>query len=192
MAIDIMFGIMVLIGFYIGFSRGIIKTVLSVLSLVFGLMAGFKFAGPMTTFLRQSTGQDTPLMFAVGFLLSFAIVMILIRMFAKGLESVLQAANINIINQVLGGLITAFVMILLYSFLLWFGEQSHMIDEATKRQSVTYAYVKEFPGQAQSVFVRIKPIIKDFWDQSMDMMDQVQEMGVEKTSNEKVYDIPEE
>jgi len=148
MAIDIMFGIMVLIGFYIGFSRGIIKTVLSVLSLVFGLMAGFKFAGPMTTFLKQSTGQDTPLMFAVGFLLSFAIVMILIRMFAKALEGVLEAANINIINQILGGLITAFVMVLLYSFLLWFGEQSHMIDDATKRQSMTYAYVKEFPGQA--------------------------------------------
>jgi len=67
-------------------------------------------------------------MFAVGFLLSFAIVMILIRMFAKALEGVLEAANINIINQILGGLITAFVMVLLYSFLLWFGEQSHMID----------------------------------------------------------------
>lgn len=191
MAIDIMFGIMVLIGFYIGFSRGIIRTVFVVLSLVFGLMAGFKFAGPMTTFLKQSTGQESPLMFAAGFLLSFAIVMILIRMIAKGLEGILQTARINIINQIMGGMLTSFVMILLYSFLLWFAEQSHMIAPETKRASVTYVYVKEFPGQAQQVFVRIKPLIKDFWDQSMDMMDQLEEMGVEKTTNEEVYDIPE-
>ena len=192
MAIDIMFGIMVLIGFYIGFSRGIIKTVLSVLSLVFGFMAGIKFAGPMTTFLKQTTGQDTPLMFLAGFFLSFAIVMILIRMFAKALESILQSANINIINQIMGGLLTAIVMVFLYSYILWFAEQSHLIDNTTRVQSKTYVYVEKFPNQAKKVFVQIKPIIKDFWDQSMDMMDQLEEMGVEKTSNEKVYDIPED
>ena len=192
MAIDIMFVIMVLIGFYIGFSRGIIKTVLSVLSIIFGIIAGFKFSGPMTTFLKQSTGQDKPIMFAVGFLLSFAIVMILIRMLAKGLESILQSANINIINQVMGGLLTALVMIFIYSYILWFGDQSRMIDDATKHQSKTYAYVKEFPGQAKNVFIQLQPIIKDFWDQSLDMMDQLQEISVEKTTNEKVYDIPED
>lgn len=182
---------MVLIGFYIGFSRGIIKTVLSVLSLVFGLMAGIKFAGPMTTFLKQTTGQDTPLMFLAGFFLSFAVVMILIRMFAKALESILQSANINIINQIMGGLLTAVVMVFIYSYILWFAEQSHLVDDATRRDSKTYVYVEKFPDQAKKVFVQIKPIIKDFWDQSMDMMDQLEEMSIEKTSNEEVYDIPE-
>ena len=161
MAIDIMFVIMVLIGFYIGFSRGIIKTVLSVLSIIFGIIAGFKFSGPMTTFLKQSTGQDKPIMFAVGFLLSFAIVMILIRMLAKGLESILQSANINIINQVMGGLLTALVMIFIYSYILWFGDQSRMIDDATKRQSKTYAYVKEFPGQAKGCLLYTSPSPRD-------------------------------
>lgn len=192
MAIDIMFVIMVLIGFYIGFSRGIIKTVLSVLSIIFGIIAGFKFAGPMETFLIQATGQDRPIMFVVGFLLSFAIVMILIRMLAKGLESILQSANINIINQIMGGILTALFMVFIYSYILWFGDQSRMIDDATKRESKTYVYVKEFPGQAKHIFVQIQPIIKDFWDQSLDMMDQLEEMSVEKTSNEKVYDIPED
>jgi len=191
MAIDIMFGIMVLIGFYIGFSRGIIRTVFVVLSVVFGFMAGFKFAAPMTSFLQNATGQKTPMMFAAGFLLSFAIVMIMIRLLAKGLEGILQTARINVINQILGGIVTSFFMILLYSFLLWFAEQSHMIAPETKRQSITYIYVKEFPGQAQKVFVQAKPIIKEFWEQSMDVMDQIEEIGVEKTTNEEVYDIPE-
>ncbi len=155
-------------------------------------MAGIKFAGPMTTFLKQSTGQDKPLMFLAGFFLSFAIVMILIRTLAKGLESLLQAANINIINQIMGGILSAFFMIFLYSYILWFADQSHLIDDTTRRDSRTYVYVKEFPEHAKTVFVQIKPIIKDFWDQSIDMMDQMEEMGLEKTSNEKVYDIPED
>lgn len=192
MAIDIMFAIMALIGFYIGFTRGIIGTVFTILSFVFGTIAGFKFAMPMTTFLKQSFGSDTPLMFAAGFLLSFAIVMILIRTAAKALEGILQTANINIINQMLGGMLTAFFSLLLYSFLLSFADQAHMVTRQTKQESMTYAYVKEFPAQAKTFYKFIEPLAKDFWDQSMDMMDQLEKMGVEETSEERVYDIEEE
>lgn len=192
MAIDIMFAIMALIGFYIGFSRGIIGTVFTALSFIFGTIAGFKFAMPMTTFLKQSFGSDTPLMFAAGFLLSFAIVMILIRMVAKALEGILQTAHINIINQMMGGIFTAFLSLLVYSFILAFANQAHIIPDDVKKDSRTYVYVKEFPGQAKIFYTKIEPLVKDFWNQSMDMMDQLEKMGVEKAEQERVYDIDDE
>ena len=76
-------------------------------------------------------------MFIAGFLLAFVLTMFLIRLFARGLEGLLERANINIVNQVAGGLLLSGLMILLYSVILWFGDKSHLIDDATKRQSLT-------------------------------------------------------
>jgi len=192
MAIDIMLAIFVATGFYLGFSRGIIGTVFMVLSLVFGLMAAFKFAYPMTEFLKHTFNSDNPLMFAAGFALSFVLTMFIIRTIARGLEGILKSANINIINQFAGGLLVSVFMVLVYSVLLWFADQTHLVNKEVKSQSKTYVYIKEFPAQVKEVGLRIQPIVSQFWNQSLDMMDRLEEMSIERTEQGNVYDIPEE
>ena len=192
MAIDIMLAIAAVTGFYIGYSRGIIQTVFSVLSLVFGLMAAFKFATPMTEFLKHTFNSDNPLMFTAGFLLAFVIVMFLIRMIARSLEGILRTANINVINQLAGGVLIGFFTVLMYSILLWFGDQAHMINQASKVQSRTYVYLEQFPAQAKEIGLKVQPLFQDFWNQSMDMMDKLEDMSVERTESGNVYDITEE
>lgn len=192
MAIDIMLAIAVASGFYIGFSRGIIGTVFTILSLVFGLMAAFKFAYPMTEFLKHTFGSDNPLMFAAGFALSFVLMMFIIRTIARGLEGILKTANINIINQVAGGMLIAIFNVFIFSYLLWFADQTHMVNKEVKEKSMTYIHIKEFPEHLKVVGVKIKPLVKDFWNQSLDMMDRMEEMSLERTENANVYDIPDD
>ncbi|MEM9823979.1 MAG: CvpA family protein [Bacteroidota bacterium] len=192
MAIDIMFAIAVATGFYLGFARGIIGTVFNALSLIFGLMAAFRFADPMNEFLKHSFGSDNPLMFAAGFALSFVITMFLIRTIARGLEGILKTANINIINQFAGGLLVSVFMVLVYSVLLWFADQTRLVNREVKDQSRTYVYVKEFPAQVKQVGLKIQPIVVQFWHQSLDMMDRMEEMSIERTEQGNVYDIPDE
>jgi len=192
MAIDIMFAIAVLTGFYIGFARGIIKTVFGIIALVFGLMAAFKFAPATTKFLETSFASNNPLMFLAGFLLSFVLTMFLIRLFARGLEGVLKTANINVINKLAGGTLFAGLMVVVYSTLLWFGEQAHMVNDEVRNTSMTYTYLQKIPGQAKTVAGKVQPVFQEFWDQSLDMMDRLEDMSVETTENNNVYDIKED
>ena len=149
MVIDIILAIVVAYGFYVGFNRGIISTVFSLLSLTLGLMAAFKFAPATTEFLRSAFNSDNPLMFIAGFLLSFVIVMVIIRFIANSLEGILKTININFINQIAGGGLMAGLFILLYSVLLWFANEGRMIDMQTKKESITYQYLEPVPGQAR-------------------------------------------
>lgn len=193
MAIDIICIITLLYGFYLGFARGIIGTVFTVLSLLFGLMAAFKFAEPTTNFLEQAFNNNNPLMFLAGFLLSFVIVMVIIRMIARGLEGVLKTANINVVNQLAGGTLLGGIFILMLSVLIWFGDQAHLIDAKTKQQSLTYKYLETFPGEARTIAYQFKPMFEEFWNSSLDMMDRLEELSVEQTeSKPNVYDIPDE
>ncbi len=192
MVIDIIFAITILYGFYLGFSKGIISTIFSTLSIVFGLMAAFKFAPGATNFLETTFNNNNPLMFLAGFLLSFVVTMIVIRMIAKGLEGILKTANINVLNQLAGGVLLAGFFVVLYSSLLWFGDQARMIDAETKSKSFTYAYIKDFPEQTKEIGVKLKPVFVDFWDQSMDMMDQLERISIEQTEQSSIEDRSDE
>ena len=188
MAIDIIFVLTMLYGFYLGFSKGIIKTVFTVLSIMFGLMAAFKFSPAMTDFLESAFSNSNPLMLIAGFLLTFVLTMVIIRMIASGLEGVLKTANINIINQLAGGILLSGILILLYSVILWFGNQATLINNDAKRSSMTYVYLEKFPTQAKNIAYKIQPIFQDFWNQSLDMMDRLEEMKVVEESEPNIFD----
>jgi len=188
MVIDIIFALTVLYGFYLGFSRGIISTVFTLLSLTFGLMAAFKFAPGMTLFLERSFSSNSPLMFLAGFLLSFTVTMVILRMIARGLEGILKTANINVINQMAGGVLLAGILVLFYSFLLWFADSGHMLDQQTKDESFTYIYLEQFPGEVRELGTRVRPVFEEFWDQSMEMMDRLERMSIEQTEKINIED----
>ena len=189
--IEIVLFIFVGYGFFLGFSKGIIKTVFTVLSYILGLMAALKFAPAMTNFLESAFNTKNPLMFIAGFLLSFVLTIILIRMLARGLEGVLQTANVNIINQLLGGALLAGFMILVYSMLLSFGDKAQMIDEDTKYKSITYEYLEKYPDIIWSLGKSLQPVFDDFWKASAEFMDKING-AVERSESEELFDIPED
>lgn len=131
-------------------------------------------------------------MFLAGFIVTFVATMYLIRLFARGLEGIFKAANINFINQTVGGVVLAGVMILMYSMLIWFGDQAHIINQEVKDESMSYHYLKQYPEQVKGVASVVRPTFEEFWDQSVAMFDKLEAMGMEKSSADAtIYDIEE-
>ncbi|MBV6429415.1 MAG: hypothetical protein KIPDCIKN_03973 [Haliscomenobacter sp.] len=193
MVIDIILVIVAVYGFYVGYSRGIIKTIFSVLAIAVGIIAALRFSPSVTDFLKQMFNETSPLMFVAGLILTFALTMMFLKLLGRGFEGILEAANINVINQTLGGAFMASVLILIYSGILWFVLNSSFrnISEVTA-DSQTYPFLKEYPEQVWKVAGKMKPLIQDFWDYTIDIMDEVQTMTEKSEGDTQVYDIPEE
>lgn len=192
MVIDIIFVIAAIYGFYLGFTKGIIRTIFNILSILLGFIGAFKFAPAATKFLETAMGSDSPLMFLAGFLLSFVGIMLLIRTLARGMEKVLKTANVNVVNQAAGGVLLGTVMVFLYSLILWFADISGLLDNA-KEGSFTYEYLEVFPDKAGDVYEFLKPTIKDFWTGSVNAMDRIKEMSDEqKEDDPNIFDINED
>ncbi|MEO1262144.1 MAG: CvpA family protein [Bacteroidota bacterium] len=189
-------GILLLIagwGFYQGYSRGIIKTVFTVFSFIFGLMVAFKLSPASTRFIDSLFKNDNPINFVIGFFLAFFLTMIVIRMIAKFLEGALEKANINIINQTLGGILLSAVYTLIFTVFVWMGDKSHIINEDVREESVSYPYLKEFPGKMKNVYEFVKPSLQEFWQEAVEFLDRMEEKSLEKTeSAPTIFDIPEE
>lgn len=188
--IDIFFGIVAIYGFYKGFSQGIIRTVFTVISILIGIIAAVKFGPDMANLLESLFSSDYALVFLAGTLLTFVLTMILIRFLARGLENILESANINIINQALGGFVVASLFIALYSVLVLFADRSRLISEETKQNSLTYEILVPFPGKILSAARRLQPTFEEFWDHSLDFIDRMdQDVSVERQETDQVYDI---
>lgn len=193
MPIDIICAIVIAYGFYVGFTRGIIKTIFSLISILFGAVATIKFGPAMTDFLQSTFNYYSGLMFIAGMALTFTLTMIIIRTLASGLESLLESANINIINQFFGGILLAFIMVSMYSSLVLFADRSHIITEEAKQTSVTYSMLIELPEMIWKNGRKLGPVIGEFWDYSMNLMDRIEQANqVERNEVNTVYDIEED
>jgi len=193
MWIDIVLLAFALLGFWAGFSRGFIKTIFSIISIAFGVLAAIRFAPAMTNFLKDLTNEHSPLMFLAGILLSFTLTMIFIRLLARGLEGMLQTANINIVNQTAGGILIGAVTIFVYAVVLTFFVQTSKENEAAlTKDSVTYPYLKEYPAIGWRIGGELKAPIQRFWSYAQDMMDSVEDFTERSESEDYFYDIDEE
>ena len=195
MIIDILLLLVIAYGFYLGFTRGIIKTIFSILAYVVGLVAAIKFSPAMTDLLEATFSTNSPFMYVAGLIVSFVLTMFLFRLLARGLEGLLQTVHVNILNQVAGGALLSAVMILVYSLLLWFADSSGILDAQTKRDSVSYAYLEDYPTYAWSAGQKLKPLFMDFWDHTVTFLDQVSDQAVERTESDPTYydyDLEEE
>jgi uncharacterized membrane protein required for colicin V production len=188
MIIDVILLIVVMTSFWFGYSRGIIQTVVRYVSIFVGLMASFRFTPAMTGFLKDISGSSGPMMFLAGFLLTLFLTMILLRMIGRGVEGVLESININFINQILGGLVSMAMGVLIYSVLLMFVLSSSTRDiELATLDSQTYPYLKGYPSRAWSVIKKLGPTVTNFKDFTIDVLDDVENM-TQKSETESFYD----
>lgn len=165
MWIDLVFAAVAAFGFYWGYSRGIIRTVVSIAALFIGFVLAVRFA-PQTTqviaeLFKTPAEGALPL---IGFVVTFVLVLLLLRLAANGIEKMLTAVRLNFLNQVAGGLATAILATLVFSILLLFVNSANLISDDVKEKSMTYVSLEAFPDQAYAVLGKAKPALENVRD----------------------------
>jgi len=165
MWIDLVFAAVAAFGFYWGYSRGIIRTVVSVAALFIGFVLAVRFA-PQTTeiiakLFKTPAEGALPL---IGFVVTFVLVLLLLRLVANGIEKMLTAVKLNFLNKVAGGLATSILATLVFSILLLFVNSANLITDEAKNQSMTYVSLAAFPDQAYAVLGKAKPALENVRD----------------------------
>jgi len=161
-------------GLYIGYSNGIIKTIFTVLSIAVGFLITAHFHETVTDLLKNISGYRNPMMTFVGMAVTFFFTMIFLRLIGKQVENVFKATNINFINQIVGGIVMAFLFIAIYSVIINFMVNARLLQEQTA-DSKTYPVLKEVPQYAWAGYERISPKVKEMWDDMARALDDMSE-----------------
>lgn len=191
MVIDIVCLIFLAYGFWIGYSRGIIATVLTLVSYVFGILAAMKF-GPIAAEMLYSAfpALTSAGSFLVGVVLLFFLTLMFFRIVARGLTSFLKSVDINIVNQILGGVLSGLFFTFIFSGLVYFGDRSRIISDEAKADSITYPVLAQMPDIVIEQGKSLYPVFRDFYDKAVDAMDRLRD-NVEQGESDSIFDLEE-
>lgn len=175
MTIDILAAIMAAYGFYLGFTKGIIKALFGFIAVFIGLIAALKLSPYLVGWLEKISGNNNPLIFLVGFALTFVLTLFLIRFIGNRFEDLLKAIKINFFNQVVGGVALCLLFLVLFSYGIWFANQIKVIPEKSKKASYTYAYLETLPEKSRAILSMARPLFREFSDKFGETIDRVKD-----------------
>jgi membrane protein required for colicin V production len=193
MPVDILLIAVFALGFWHGYSNGIINTVFNVMAYLFGITLAFKITPTTTNILERLFHTENPSMYLAAFVVNLVIIVFMLRQAANALEGILEKVYLGAVNRILGGGIMAMLSVMIYSVILWFGVRVQFVNDATLAESRFYIPIlKEMPSHAKNIVLRLKPIAGDVWDTSLKWMDRLENYGMDKTSGRgRLYELPD-
>jgi len=180
--LDIVIVIVVSLGFYVGYSRGLLKTLFDSLSLVIGIVAALKLS-PITINLLQGLLKLSPgITFILGVIITFIGVLALVRLLGKKIEHLLEAININFVNKLAGGTLQALFFAYLLSLSFWLLTAINVLSPEVRQSSLTYSLLEPLPAKGKRIFEAMKPLFKGFWDKTLEAMDTIKDKSDQSQS----------
>jgi membrane protein required for colicin V production len=159
MIFDILFVIFLGAGFYWGYQKGIIYSVFSLAAYFIGIIGALKFSYLAVKFLHTSLNLGPKAMAIVAFIVMFLLIVLLVRLVAWALEQVLKTFSLNLVNQLIGGVIFSMISLYLLCVLIWFLNKWDVFPASQKINSHVYPYVArtgpavvEFSGKIIPMF----------------------------------------
>ncbi|MAW95865.1 MULTISPECIES: CvpA family protein [unclassified Leeuwenhoekiella] len=144
--LDIILGVILLIGLYKGIKNGLLIEIASLLALILGVYGAIHFSFYAADYLNERTDWEPATLNLIAFALTFIVIVLIISLAGKLLTKLASIIMLGILNKILGGafglLKSAFILSVILMFVSSITERLNLIDEETKDSSVLYPIVK--------------------------------------------------
>jgi len=167
-------GLTIIIIFFIrGYMKGIIVAVFSVLAVILGIICALKLSGTLADWLFQKGWVTSGWGQLISYAILFFLVLVIVRLIAKAIQSATRLVMLGWLNGVIGGLLYAFLAAVFWSSVLWLGNQMHLISPETKTYSRTYAYLEPLAPYVFEHISKLLPFAKDVFKDLQHFFDHV-------------------
>jgi membrane protein required for colicin V production len=150
--IDLFILIPLIYGGYIGFKKGLIIEIASLVALAAGVYLGMKFSDLISEWINAAMDNPSPYVNLIAFSIVFLGVIILVFFFAKILERGINLALLSPLNKILGAVFGTAKLALGVGIILiimdGYSEQSTQFIESQREDSLLY---EPFTEMAKSV-----------------------------------------
>jgi membrane protein required for colicin V production len=147
-----------------GFNKGLIMAVFSFAAFIIGLAAALKLSAFAANYLMESDTVPSQWVPILAFLAVFLAVVILVQMAGKVLEKTIDITMLGWLNKAGGFMIYALMYLLMYSVILFYARQMHLISERSISESVTGSYIEPWGPWVIDGLGRLIPSFKDIFN----------------------------
>ena len=145
--VDVLIILPILYGAWVGFRKGFVIEICTLLAFVLGIWGGVHFSDFVSEFLREDAGMTSKYLPLIAFTITFLAVGAMVYFAGKAIEKMVNLAAMKPINK-LGGLgfgILKFVFVISVSLVILdaYDQRSETIPSEMKEESLLYTPVKD-------------------------------------------------
>lgn len=173
MLIDIITAIFLLMAIFKGLRKGFVVAIFSLLAYFIGLAAALKLSTLMARYIGSNVEVSQRWLPFLAFFLVFVIVVLLVRLGAKAIEGMMKMMMLGWLNRIGGVILYIVIYYFIYSILLFYFTQLHLIKEEAIRASVTYGFIEPLGPKMINVLGTIIPFFKNMFAELLSFFERV-------------------
>jgi membrane protein required for colicin V production len=163
MILDLIVAVILVLAIIKGFQRGLIVGVFSFVAILIGLAAAIKLSVVVAEHLGKSVNISGKWLPVISFILVFIGVVLLIRLGANLIQRTVETAMLGWVNRLGGIFFYIAIYIAVFSVLLFYAEQVHLVKQETIDSSATYSYIRPLGPKAVDAFGTLIPFFKNMF-----------------------------
>ena len=182
MILDIIIVLVLISGFYHGYKKGLIFSVLSIVGFIVGITLALKFSSVLVVKLSESLDLSPQILGIIAFILIVLATVAIFKLLSVTLERILSFAQLNFVNKIAGGVAYSLISLFIASLLFWFVSEGGFIKkDQMKSKSISIDYLDKFAPIAFQTSGKVIPFIKDSLEDIKEAIDK----AVEKRDGEQ-------
>jgi len=163
MLIDIVSIGLIILAVFKGFRNGLVVAIFSLLAFIIGLAAALKLSAIVAEYLGTNTNISQRWLPILAFALVFFVVVLLVRLGAKAIERGLRMVMLGWLNK-LGGIVFYLLLyFFIFSIILFYATQLHIIKPETIQTSTTYPLIYPMAPVVMDTLGSIVPVFKNMF-----------------------------
>lgn len=173
MILDLIFAVILILAIIKGYQRGLIVGIFSFIAIITGLAAAMKLSAVVAVYIGNAVNVSQEWLPIISFVVVFLLVVLLVRWGANIIQRTVEAVMLGWVNKLGGIILYVALYIIIFSILLFYAEQIHLIRQATIEKSVTYSFVQPWGPKAINTFASIIPVFKDMFSELSAFFDRI-------------------
>ncbi len=163
MILDLVFLVLMVVAIFKGYQRGLIVGIFSFVAIITGLAAAIKLSTVVAGYIGQAVNVSDEWLPVISFIVVFIIVAILVRLGANAIQRTVEIAMLGWLNRLGGIILYGALYITIFSVLVFYAEQVHLIKQQTIDKSVTYSFFQPWGPIAINGLGSVIPVFRDMF-----------------------------
>lgn len=143
MLIDVPVILLLLLGLYKGYKRGLVVAVFSMVAIIAGLVIAFKTFEWVAVWLQTQTTLSGQWMSFVAFLMVLAIIMVVVHFLANLLQQTIELLWMGLLNKLLGMVLYVFLYVSIGAIIMYYAAKVHVLSNTVIQTSKCYPYIQK-------------------------------------------------
>ena len=162
---DAVYVLLIVIAGFKGMRKGLIVALFSILAFIAGLAAALKLSAVVAARLSAEVSPAFKWLPMLSFLLVFLLVAFLVNLGGRLIQKTFETIMLGWINRVGGMILYIALYTFIFSIILFFASQAHLINANTIATSYFYPYIQPLGPRVINAIGELIPFFKNMFSE---------------------------